>query len=86
MNTVSINKGSLGGTGAGGASGVVGGGGDEGGLGTKGIKGIIGQKGNIIPGEGYFEMIDNVLHFKPSGWTTGDDVYIIRLYDTGSLF
>jgi len=58
----------------------------KGNTGNKGIKGGGGAKGNQMPGGGYFEVTPNgLLTFKQNGWSSGDPIYIIRTFDSGSL-
>ena len=38
-----------------------------------------------MDGNGYFEVTGGVLTFKPSGWSNGDDVYIVRSVHSLSL-
>ena len=39
-----------------------------------------------MTGNGYFEIAGGILTFKPSGWSSGDDVYIVRSIASGSFY
>jgi len=39
-----------------------------------------------MSGLGYFEVQGGILTFKPNGWSSGDDVYIIRSVHSGSFY
>ena len=65
--------------------------GDNGPQGTTGVVGQKGAKGNQMSG-GYFETIkiwcnlgyQDQLQFKPHGWSSGDPVYVLEMYLSGS--
>ena len=60
--------------------------GNQGPTGVTGQKGGIGAQGDLMDGNGYFEVTGGVLTFKPSGWSNGDDVYIVRSVHSGSFY
>ena len=39
-----------------------------------------------MAGSGYFEVVGGKLTFKPNGWSSGDDVYIVRSIVSGSFY